>query len=166
MNLVDYFRDMGCDYFHEYSEAYGKLSVKNRSVTIVGGDCGSSALYFLLRGAKKIVSFEKQEKLNQLFLKVCKDFGICDKVEVHGEWHGQYPQTDILVVDCEGCEKDLDVNQLNRYKEYCIAIHEWTENRVQLMKKLETKNLIFTYITNDGKEIMLCKLDNIYMPIS
>ncbi len=46
-------------------------------------------------------------------------------------------------MDCEGCESKLDVSQLQKYKQYCIAIHDWTENRFELMRKLYGTILTF-----------------------
>jgi len=158
VNYKDYFCKLQCCYWHEFDQAYGRLEVKDRTITIIGNDCGSTALYFLLRGAKRIIGFEKEEKLNQLFKeKVCKDFNICDKVEIHGEWTGNlYPDSDIFVMDCEGCEKNLDVSQLQKYKQFCIAIHDWTENHFDLMRKLY--GTILTFITDDNREFVFCKL--------
>jgi len=178
INFKDYFCKLECCYWHEFEQAYGKLNVKDRTVTIIGNDCGSTVLYFLLKGAKRIVGFEKEEKLNQLFKeKVCKDFNICDKVEIHGEWTGNlYPDTDVLVMDCEGCEakllevkaersdeqsssrseSKLDISQLQKYKQYCIAVHDWTENRFELMRKLYGTTL--TFISEDNREFVFCKL--------
>jgi len=158
INYKDYFCKLQCCYFHEFDQAYGRLEVKDKTITIIGNDCGSSALYFLLKGAKRIIGYEKEEKLNRLFKeKVCKEFNICDKVEVYGEWTGnQYPDTDIFIMDCEGCEKNLDVSQLQKYKQYCIAIHDWTKNRFDLMRKLY--GTILTFITDDNREFVFCKL--------
>jgi len=157
-NFKDYFCKLQCCYWHEFDQAYGKLDVRDRTVTIIGNDCGSTALYFILRGAKRIIGFEKEEKLNKLFReKVCKNFNICDKVEIHGEWIGNlYPDTDIFVMDCEGCEAKLDISQLQKYKQFCIAIHDWTENRFNLMRKLYGTTL--TFISEDNREFVFCKL--------
>ena len=158
MDYKDYFCKLECCYWHEFDLAYGKIDVKDKTITIIGNDCGSSALYFLLKNAKKIIGYEKSDELNKRFKeKVCKEFQICDKVEIHGEWTGnQYPDTDILVMDCEGCEKNLDYSQLQKYKQYCIAIHDWTENRFELMKKMY--GTILTFITDDNREFVFCKL--------
>ena len=166
MDYKDYFCKLECCYWHEFDLAYGRLDVKDKTITIVGNDCGSSALYFLLKGAKHIVGYEKSNELNKKFKeKVCKEFNICDKVEINGEWSGkesveqsspQYPNTDVLIMDCEGCEKNLDFSQLQKYKQYCIAIHDWTEKRFELMKKLY--GTILTFITDDNREFVFCKL--------
>jgi len=158
MDYKDYFCKLECCYWHEFDLAYGKLDVKDKTITIVGNDCGSSALYFLLKGAKKIIGYEKSDELNKRFKeKVCKEFNICDKVEINGEWTGnQYPDTDILVMDCESCESKLDISQLQKYKQYCIAIHDWTENRFDLMKKIY--GTILAFISEDNREFVFCKL--------
>ena len=158
MDYKDYFCKLECCYWHEFDLAYGKLDVKDKTITIIGNDCGSSALYFLLKGAKKIIGYEKSDELNKKFKeKVCKEFQICEKVDINTEWSGNnYPNSDILVMDCEGCEKNLDFSQLQKYKQYCIAIHDWTENRFELMKKLY--GTILTFITDDNKEFVFCKL--------
>jgi len=158
MDYKDYFCKLECCYWHEFDLAYGRLDVKDRTITIIGNDCGSSALYFLLKGAKRIIGYEKSDKLNKRFKeKVCKEFNICDRVDVNGEWIGkEYPDTDIFVMDCEGCEAKLDFSQLQKYKQYCIAIHDWTKNRFDLMRKLY--GTVLTFITDDNKEFVFCKL--------
>ena len=158
MNYVDYFCKLECCYWHEFEFAYSKLNAENKTVIIVGNDCGSTALYFLLKGAKKIIGFEKSEELNKKFKeKVCKDFNICDKVEIYGEWKGQnYPNGNIFIMDCEGCESKLNISQLQKYEQFCIAIHDWVENRFELMKKLY--GTVLTFITEDNREFVFCKL--------
>jgi hypothetical protein len=169
-NYDKYFCDLQCCYWHEFDLAYGKLQVENKTITIVGNDCGSSALYFLLKGAKKVIGYEKSDELNRKFKeKVCKELNICDKVEINGEWSGNiYPNTDIFIMDCEGCEAKLleikaerseaklDISQLQKYKEFCVAIHDWTENRFDLMKKLY--GTVLTFITDDNREFVFCRL--------
>lgn len=154
--LDKYFHDLGCDYWREYPHSYGLLNVYNKTIQIVGADCGSLALYFLLRGAKYIIQYEKEQHLREKWKEVCTHFGICQKAEMRSEWNGQYDNTDIFVIDCEGCEEKLDVSQLKRYEQYCIAVHDWTKNRIELLRKLQ--GLTFTYITDDGREIVLCKV--------
>jgi hypothetical protein len=111
MNYNDYFCKLGCCYWYEFDLAYGKLDVKDKTITIIGNDCGSSALYFLLKDAKKVIGFEKSGELNKRFKeKVCKEFQICEKVEINGEWTGkEYPNTYIFIMDCEGCEKKFEI---------------------------------------------------------
>ncbi len=148
---------MGCAYWHEYPHVYGKLILKDKTIIMIGADCGSSALYFLLRGARYVIAYEKEEKLRKLFHdKVCKDFSICNNITFKSEWQGnEYPQGDIFIMDCEGCEDTLDVSQLKKYGQWCVAIHDWAKKRVELFKALSGS--VLTYISDDGREIVLCK---------
>jgi len=155
-NISEYFRKLECDYWREYPHSYGKLDVLNKSIQIVGADCGSSALYFLMRGAKYIVQYEKEEHLRKRWEEVCQYFNICNKAIMKKEWNGEYENVDIFIMDCEGCEENLNVDILKKYEEWCIGIHDWTKNRVQLLRKLE--GTTFTYVSDDGRELTLCKV--------
>ncbi|CAJ31550.1 putative SAM-dependent methyltransferase [Betalipothrixvirus acidiani] len=155
-SIEEYFKKRECDYWREYPHSYGMLNVYQRSIQIVGADCGSSALYFLLRGASFVVQYEKEEHLRKKWEEVCAYFNICNKAVMKGEWDGVYENVDIFVMDCEGCEEKLNVNMLTRYKQWCVGIHDWTKNRVELMRKME--GATFTYVSDDGREITLCKI--------
>lgn len=155
MDIKKYFHDLECDYWYEFPLSYGSLNVFGKTIQIVGGDCGSSALYFIWRGATHIIQYEKEQKLRDKWQKVCQDFNICDKVETKGEWKNEYDNVDVFVMDCEGCEESLNVDRLKQYGKWCVAIHDWTKNRVDLMRKLAGATL--TYVSDDGKEIVLCK---------
>ncbi len=101
--------------------------------------------------------YEKEEKLRRMFTeKVCHDFSICDRVEIRGEWKGEeYPQADIFVMDCEGCEDALETHRLSSYEQWCIAVHDWAKRRVDLLRALAGNT--FTFVSEDGREIMLCR---------
>jgi|UniRef100_A0A0F2LNF3 hypothetical protein len=157
---AEYFRSKGCDYWRELEPSYGCLNVRGRVVVVVGADCGSTHVYFLSRGARYVIGFEKSDDLRRVWNSVCADFHICDHGEIRGEWHGEYPDADVFVMDCEGCESNLDVSSLSKYKEWCIAVHDWTSNRVSLLRKLQ--GAIFSYVTDDGREIMLCHCQNVF----
>ncbi|AFV51256.1 SAM-dependent methyltransferase [Sulfolobales Mexican rudivirus 1] len=152
----EYFAKLGCNYWREYRYAYRPIDFRLRNVIMIGADCGSSALYALSRGASRVIAYEKEEKLRKLFAeKVCKEFNICDKVDMRGEWSGkEYPPADVFLMDCEGCEDALDVTQLAKFDQWCIAIHDWAKRRVELLRALAGNTL--TYISDDGKEIMVC----------
>ncbi len=159
-DYAEYFAKLECAYWHEYQYAYSTLDLRDRNVVMIGGDCGSSALYFLLKGASRVVMYEKEEKLRKLFSeKVCHDFNICDRVEVHGEWKGgEYLEGDIFIMDCEGCEDALDINKLFGYDQWCVAVHDWAKRRVELLRALAGNT--FTYVSDDGREIVICGGDS------
>jgi hypothetical protein len=72
------------------------------------------------------------------------------------EWKGEYENVDIFVMDCEGCEEGLNVEMLKKYERWCIGIHDWTKNRVELLRKME--GTTYTYVSDDGREITLCRV--------
>jgi hypothetical protein len=157
--MVDYekyFAHLECAYWHEYPYAYSKVNFKDKIIVAIGADCGSIALYAILHGAKHVIGYEKEERLRKLFAeKVCKEFNICSSVDMRGEWKGnEYPPADVLLMDCEGCEDALDVSQLKKYKQWCIAIHDWAKKRVELFRALSGSTV--TYISDDGRELVLC----------
>lgn len=123
-------------------------------MVIIGGDCGSSAVYMLLRGAKYVIQYEKEERLRKLWQeKVCKDFYICDRAEMIGEWNGkEYPPADIFVIDCEGCECALDFEKLKRYKLAVVAIHKFANCYSDMLQKISELNSRLVYVSEDGLE--------------
>ena len=154
-NIDEYFRKLECDYWREYPHSYGKLDVFNKTIQIVGADCGSSTLYFLWRGAKYVIQYEKEGHLRERWEEVCKQFGTCDKATTKEEWKGEYENVDVFVMDCEGCEEGLDVDELKRYEQWCIGVHDWAKNRTELLRELE--GTTFTYASDDGRELTFCK---------
>jgi len=153
-DLVKYFKDLGCDYYYEYDSAYGTIDFKGKDVIMVGAGCGSATLYFLLHGSSRVIQYEKSDELRKKWLEVCNKFNICDKAVMNGEWKLQYDDADIFIIDCEGCEENINFDELKKYKLSCVAVHEWTKNRVELLKKM--KNWKLNFVSSDGKEIMLC----------
>jgi len=156
--IDEYFRKLECDYWREFPHSYGVLNVFNKSIQVVGADCGSSTLYFLWRGAKYVVQYEKEEHLRKRWEEVCRQFGTCDNATMKGEWKGEYDNVDVFVMDCEGCEEGLNIDELKKYEQWCVGIHDWVNNRVELLRKLE--GTTFTYASDDGREITLCKVSH------
>jgi len=157
-NIGEYFRKLECDYWREFPHSYGVLNVFNKTIQIVGADCGSSTLYFLWRGAKYVIQYEKEEHLRKKWEDMCKQFSVCDKAMMKGEWKGEYDEVEVFVMDCEGCEEGLDVKALKKYEQWCVGIHDWAKNRVELLRKLE--GTTFTYSSDDGRELTFCKVSH------
>ena len=103
-----------------------------------------------------MIQYEKEEHLRKKWEEVCNTFGICNKAIMKGEWKGEYEDANIFVMDCEGCEEGLNVDALKKYEQWYIGVHDWTKNRVELLRKLE--GATFTYVSDDGREITLCKI--------
>ena len=74
-------------YFEEALEAYS-IDVKDRVVVDIGADWGSTSLYFLARGARKVIAFDRVEPRLQV-----------KGIEWHGLWNGSYVPGDILKVE-------------------------------------------------------------------
>jgi hypothetical protein len=154
--LEDYFKSKGCDYWRKQEKAYGSINFRYRSVVIIGADCGTTALYALIKRASYLVMYESDPKLRQKLYEVMDDFNISrNKYEIHGEWRGnEYPPADVFIQDCEGCEQYDNFEYINRYEQVCIAVHTWSD----LSKTL--KHLVgykVTYVTPDSKEMVFCR---------
>jgi hypothetical protein len=154
MDPQEYFREKGCNYWREMEPAYGLLHVQGKVVVVVGGDCGTTNLFFKMRGAKYVVAYEKEKDLREMWWTTCRDFSMCDDGEMRGEWRGEYPYGQVFVMDCEGCEDSLDPGQLSNYEEWCVGIHDWAKRRVDLFRRL--RGSTFTHVSDDGREITLC----------
>ena len=154
-DLINYFKEKGCDYYYEYDDSYGNLDLKDKVIVHVGGDCGSSVYYFILKGARYVIFYEKDTELLRKYRDVCKELGFCEKAEAKGEWKpGDYPDGDIFIMDCEGCEADVDFNALSKYKTACIAVHAWTQDKAPLLKNMRGWRL--QHVSLDGQELMFC----------
>jgi len=155
MNLKEYFKRLGCDYFDEQYKSYKIIDFDGKDVTIIGADCGTTILYARINGANRIIAYESDETKRKIWEMVCMRFLICENVEWRGEWKGEKVTTPILIMDCEGCEEKLEKSMLDEVEQYCIAVHEWTGKK-QILEEW-FKDDIITYVTPDQKEKIFCK---------
>lgn len=133
------------NYWEEYSQSYVSINVKDKVVLDIGGDFGSSAVWFLRRGAKKVIVYTRDEPL--LF---------DDRIEYHGSWNGEYVPADVLKIDCEGCECLLSRELIEKYDHYYIATHIFAPCFDAMTEYLrEHAKVVFT--TKDGIEIMYAR---------
>jgi len=133
-------------YFEEALEAYN-IDVKDRVVIDVGADWGSSSLYFLARGARKVVAFDRVEPKLQV-----------KGIEWHGLWNGSYVSGDILKVDCEGCECGADPSLFLQYEASLVAVHRFTACYSALAGFLREHGCAKVFASKDGwEEVYLCK---------
>lgn len=143
---------MNCDeilsYINEYPQSYKFINIKDKIVLDIGGDVGTSAFYFLALGAKKVIVYSLQQQ---------KVFD--SRIEWHNEWNGLYIPADVLKIDCEGCECSLTKETIEKYNEWYIAIHIWSDCFENMKKYIETKGIL-TFITPDKKELMYTKFKN------
>lgn len=134
------------DYFEEALEAYN-IDVKDRVVVDIGADWGSSSLYFLARGARKVIAFDRVEPKLQL-----------KGIEWHGLWNGSYVPGDILKVDCEGCECNADPSLFFQYETSLVAVHRFAPCYSAPSGLLREHNCAKVFTTKDGwEEVYLCK---------
>jgi len=158
-DIIEYFKAKGCHYYYEYNECYGNLDLKDKIIIHIGGDCGSSSYFFIKNGAKYVIFYEKDKELLKKYQDVCRELNFCDKVEAREEWKaGDYPNGDIFIMDCEGCEENINFNELLKYKLICIAVHSWTTNKAYLLRKMY--NWYLKYVSDDGQELMFCLTRN------
>jgi len=157
--IIDwYFKEKGCNYWHEQDQAYGKLNFRGKNVVIVGADCGTTVVYALMKGANHIIAYEKDPNLRAKLLGTLFDIRVdSTRVEVKGEWDNEYPNAHVFIQDCEGCEQKDDFTQLDKYEQSCIAIHLWLDVTKLLP---HFRGYTITYITPDSKEVVLCKIPN------
>ena len=132
-------------YWEEYSQSYVSIDVNGKTVLDIGGDFGSSAVWFLRHGAKKVIVYTRDEPL--LF---------DDRIEYHGAWNGEYVPADVLKIDCEGCECLLSRELIEKYEHYYIAAHIFAPCFEAMVEYLgERAKVVFT--TKDGVEVMYAR---------
>jgi hypothetical protein len=97
-------------YGEDYERFYGKLDYSGKRVLDIGADVGSTADFFLLKGAKDVIAVEPDEAFyKELVANAEKIDGlhpIKRSIEGPGDLAGLYElySPDIVKMDCEGCE--------------------------------------------------------------
>ncbi len=108
--------------FYEYCRFYSTLNYKNKVVVDYGADIGSSAIYFLSKGAKQVIGIEKDKKAINASKKLS-----FNKYSFKTKFYytlKKYPKGDILKIDIEGAEADiLTDNYLKEFKQFAIGLH-------------------------------------------
>ncbi len=130
---------------NEYFKSYSVIDVKGKTVLDIGADIGTSAFYFLSKGATNVIAFsmEPQEIFD-------------NRIEWHNQWKGDYIEADILKIDCEGCECLLYHEFIEKYQEWYIAIHTFSNCFFPMKKYLESHGTL-VFITPDKREYLYCK---------
>ena len=152
MSFEEYFKKLGCDYWHEYPKVFRFFDFRDKVFINIGGDCGSACVWAHLNGAKRCIMYEADPKLFTLAYDVARTLGV--DMEIHGIWNGNtYPDGDIFTIDCEGCEESLDVDLVvSKYSQIGVAVHEWTRNKGEILRKLADYGFRLAYVTPDYKE--------------
>jgi hypothetical protein len=140
---------------------YGCLPVKNKIVLDVGASIGDSSIYFILRGATKVIALEPDLELYSLAKKNIELNGFTDKIELiragcsyidHDDRvHSKPPlmtlqtildncsiKPDVLKMDCEGCEYDVILSSFaHTLLNFSFLEIEYHYGYVNIKKKLE-----------------------------
>ncbi len=121
--------------FYEYCRFYSTLNYKNKVVVDYGADIGSSAIYFLSKGAKQVIGIEIDKKAKQISKNLkFNEFEFKKRFKYTTKYH---PNGDILKMDIEGAENGLLTEQyLKGFKQFAIGLHPFaysssTYNRLE-----------------------------------
>ena len=112
--------------FYDYIWSYGSINWEGKSVLDIGADIGSSAIFFLSRGAKYVYLVEKEqaykktyEELKQKYPILKNTYMVSSLVSANSSYF------DALKMDCEGCELSLLTEELlNKSNEFVVGLHK------------------------------------------
>ena len=111
--------------FKEYSRYYSSINYKNKIVVDWGADIGSSAIYFLSKGASKVYCYEidknKIKKFNVVKgMPEFKQFDLSNRIK----YNPSKAKGDILKMDIEGSEAEvLSEKYIDHFSKFIIALH-------------------------------------------
>lgn len=99
----------------------------DKSVLDIGSDIGSTAIFFLMNGAKFIYLYDINKNYKATYNRL-KNQAYHNEIFCHSSWLDKNellsPNADILKMDCEGCELLLLSDSfLEKYEEFAIALH-------------------------------------------
>ena len=135
-------------YLNEYLQSYTVIDVKGKTVLDIGADIGTSPFYFLTLGAKSVIAYSNEPQ------------AIFDsRIEWRNKWNGEYVEADVLKIDCEGCECLLYHEFIEKYNEWYIAIHTFSNCFYPMKEYLETRGTL-VFITPDKKELLYAKFNS------
>ena len=115
-------------YYNDCVRFYNTLDVKDKIVFDVGCDFGTTPMYFIRKGAIKVIGFSKD---NQYFFDYrYKHFNvdanpdslsnvIKDMTNIKQSMDKQI----VLKADCEGCEWNFTQEMIEKFDDWVIAVH-------------------------------------------
>lgn len=132
----------------DYDNMYGSLNFKGKIVLEIGAEIGSTAQFFLERGAVKVISVEREDILFEQLKENFKDdkrvipLKIDIQPNVYLEWLILKYLPDIVHMDCEGCEVVLLENVDNWIFQipdaYQIEVHHEEIRYNKFIKKFKS----------------------------
>lgn len=124
----------------DFESLYGFFSYAGKTVIDIGAEYGTTAAYFLRKGAARVYAYEINPILKQ---ELQNNFSGNKQVVIMDRWNGErLPDADILKMDCEGCEYLLTESQLQRFKKWIIGVHRPRRNmpKVLAMEEMLRRN--------------------------
>ena len=111
--------------FYDYIWSYGSIDWKDKVVLDIGADIGSSALFFLMNGAKYVYLIERDiyYKNEYEFLKPVHH--LLNSTIMLASIANMPDRVDVLKMDCEGCELQLLTEDLlSKCTEFVVGLHK------------------------------------------
>jgi len=97
----------------DYNYYYGHVDYTNKVVLDIGADYGSTAYYFLSKGAKLVIAIESNPHLYERLRRYADKVRVITPIRIHISNNQQIEdllvkyKPDIVKFDCEGCERHL-----------------------------------------------------------
>jgi hypothetical protein len=123
-------------------QPYSHLKIKEMNVFDIGSSVGDSALYFLMRGAKRVYGYEADAKRHMMAVKnkeanQLANFHPCHK-EIKDLSEIDASENSVLKMDIEGGEYQLfrsaDQKDIRKFKEIILEFHQGDEPLVERLK--------------------------------
>lgn len=142
--------------------------VEGRDVVDIGAGVGDSAVYFALRGAKRVIALEPVEEYYSELIENIELNGVKDRVIALKEYAGENTLVEltekykiskgVLKIDCEGCEYAVlagtPIEVLRRFKEAVIEYHGSPRPLVEKLVKAGFKATVMTpWTTMNNKPV-------------
>ena len=158
--------------FGDYDEMYGSVDYEGAAVLDVGADHGSTAQYFLERGAKFVYASERDSTLRERLVEYAATE---PRVAVLPEatagllpfWMDQV-RPEVVKFDCEGCERiilELTFDLVNQPRAWLVETHT-TELFRKLVDLFEFVGYEVTIVrdfgpmrTNPDKDVKVIKAE-------
>jgi len=130
-------------YNEDYSQQWGKIDYKGKTVLDIGASNGDTADFFLRNGAKEVIAVEMDFKFYQELVKNAKVIQGIHPVRLmvcrKEDWEVliQAYRPDVMKSDCEGCEITLDTISdeiLCKVQEYIIEVHSFEIEKTLKLK--------------------------------
>lgn len=125
--------------FKEYLRYYSSINYRDKIIVDWGADIGSSAIFFLSKGASEVYCYEIDKSKIKKF-NIVKDLSEFKQFDLRNKIKYNIPNAkgDILKMDIEGSEvKVLSEEYINYFSKFIIALHQ---------QQISTKK--FVYLSN------------------